>query len=367
MKIIEINKVKDFIELKETWNKILEKSGNDVFSTWEWLTIWWKHFGQDKQLLILLAEENNKVIGIAPFMYSVRKILGVSQGIIEFIGSGNKHSAYLDFIIAEKHEKCIQMFFEYLYNISQNWNKISLTDIPEKGKGLLHLQKLSPRIELAHECLYVPLPASYSLFLKNVQSRARKSFKKKSNQFREDGFNLEFVDYSGVDSVVEGLKTLVDLHQSRWKKKGSFSGMFADPKFLKFTIDVSKKFSEEGWMSLYCLEISGEPVASTYGIKYKSKYYSNISGLDSSFLKYDIGIILKFHIINNCIQSRLVECDFLWGTDIWKQRFRPILKRNFNVILLKHDFFSGFENFLFNKLSNGGHLLNNLLKKFNLE
>ena len=363
MKIIEINKVKDFIALEDTWNKILEQSHNGVFSTWEWLTIWWKHFGKDKQLLILLAEENSEIIGIAPFMYSVQKVLGIRQGIIEFIGSGNKHSAYLDFIIADKHEKCIQMFFEYLHNLSENWSRVTLVDVPEKGKSLLHLQKLSPRIEVAHKCLYVPLPPTYSQLLKNIQPRARKSYRAKLKKLQEDGLKLEFVDYSGVDSVTEGMNTLVDLHQSRWKTKGSFSGMFSDPSFHRFSVDVAKKFSEKGWLGLYCLELSGQPVASTYGFKYKSKYYSNISGLDSAFLQYDIGILLRFGIINACIQSGLVEFDFLWGNDMWKQRFRPIAKRNFNATILNQGFLSGFKNFFYTKLFNGSFLLNKRLRK----
>ena len=88
MKIIEINHFKDFISLKNTWDMLLEHSSNEVFSTWEWLSTWWKYFGNNKKLLILLAKENDRIVGIAPLMYSIDRVFGVNQSIIEFIGAG---------------------------------------------------------------------------------------------------------------------------------------------------------------------------------------------------------------------------------------------------------------------------------------
>ncbi|MEM2970472.1 MAG: cellulose biosynthesis protein, partial [Candidatus Bathyarchaeia archaeon] len=68
-KIVEIDNYDDFLALEEDWNNILDKCDHTIFSTWYWLSNWWKHFGNGKKLLLLLAQENNEIEGIAPLMY----------------------------------------------------------------------------------------------------------------------------------------------------------------------------------------------------------------------------------------------------------------------------------------------------------
>ena len=80
MRIFEIGDYPGFLSLKESWTEALQKCDHTVFSTWEWLSIMWKYFGKDRKLMILLAEENGKIIGIAPLMYLVDKMFGLRRG-----------------------------------------------------------------------------------------------------------------------------------------------------------------------------------------------------------------------------------------------------------------------------------------------
>jgi CelD/BcsL family acetyltransferase involved in cellulose biosynthesis len=227
MKILEINCFKDFIAIKNTWDSLLKDSNTDVFSTWEWLTTWWKYFGKKKKLLILLAQENNKILGIAPLMYSPKRFFGVNQGIIEFIGAENLHTGYNDFIILDQHKKCIEEFINYLNDLPDNWIYATFRDIPEKSKSLSSLNIFSKKVGLSHECLAVPLAKSFDSFLKQVQNRARKSFKTKYRRLKKQ-FEFELVNYSDLNLVTQGMNSLFDLHQKRWEIKGGFEGMFAD-------------------------------------------------------------------------------------------------------------------------------------------
>jgi hypothetical protein len=47
MKIVEINDYAGFLSLKERWNEVLQRCNHTIFSTWEWLSTWWNHFGND--------------------------------------------------------------------------------------------------------------------------------------------------------------------------------------------------------------------------------------------------------------------------------------------------------------------------------
>ena len=152
MKIIELNKHRDFIALEQTWNDVLQRCDHTIFQTWEWLSTWWKHFGNNKKLLLLLAEEKDEILGIAPLMYSVHKMFGLRIGKIEFIGTPD--SDYHDFILTEKEKDCIELFVNHLKKLPEKWDCIELTDIPENSKSSRFLSKLSKKFDTVHKCPY---------------------------------------------------------------------------------------------------------------------------------------------------------------------------------------------------------------------
>ncbi len=361
IRIVEIDNFRDFAALKDVWNIVLSESNHSVFSTWEWLSTWWKYYGDDKRMLILLAEENGKVVGIAPLMYSVYTNFGAKQGRIEFIGGA--HSGYNDFILAAEPKKCTELFFDHLHGLAENWTFAKLSDVPEYGNCQKYLSRISNNMIPAHQCYYKPLPSSYDAFLDSLKGEYRKKFRRIVRRLEETGLKEHLVDYSSPSSVTEGMSILNSLHQYRWRVKGGFSGWFTDSNFSNFILEVAKYFSQKACLGLYVLELSGKPVASLCGFKYLSKYYAYISGLDSNYLRYNAGNLLFLRVMNKCIEDGLVEFDFLWGTDQYKRQWNPILKRTFDVLAFRKGFLNSWKYLIYTKYSKSGILLSNLLKE----
>jgi CelD/BcsL family acetyltransferase involved in cellulose biosynthesis len=359
MRIKEINNYDDFSGLKDRWNDVLRRCDHSVFSTWEWLSTWWKYFGNNKRLVVLLAEENNEIIGIAPLMYSVYTMFGLRQGKIEFIGA--PYSDYNDFILVDKHEECIKMFLDYLNNLPENWNCIELTDIPEDRNSLSILGKVSNSMKPVHKCPYTLLPKSYDVLLSKIKRKDRKELGRNLRRLEENAFKVDLVDYSGIHSVTKGINILFDLHQKRWESRG-LPGGFADPNFRSFNLDIARRFAQEGWLGLYSLELSGKPVASLYGFKYMSKYYAYISGIDPTYYKYSIGNLLFLHVMAKCVQDELIEFDFMRGAETYKDRWNTIAKWNLEVIVLRRGFLSGFRHSLHKKYWSHATRLKGLLE-----
>jgi CelD/BcsL family acetyltransferase involved in cellulose biosynthesis len=339
IRIREVRSYSDFIAIKDKWKDALEKGENSVFSTWEWLSTWWKHFGKNKRLLVLLAEENNKIVGIAPLMFSVHKIFGLWQGKIEFIG--RSHSDYNDFILTDKPQNCMELFLDYLNNLPENWSSLELTDIPENRNSISYLYKMSSNIRPSSMCPYSLLPKSYDAFLNSFKRKRRKELERSLRLLEKDGFRVHFVDYSETSKVADGMNALCDLHQKRWKQKG-FSGVFADTEFRNFNLDIARLFSREGWLGLYSLELSGKPTAMLYGFKYKHKYYAYVQGMDPAYLKYGVGSLLVLHVMKKCIKDQITVFDFMRGAEAYKNRWNTKTKRNFEVIVPRTRTLAGF-------------------------
>ena len=90
-KIRIISESEDFESLSEVWDGLLRNSGdnNPIYLTHEWLSTWWKHFGEGKKLNVLLVEEEGQPIGIVPLMRTEYRIGPLKIRTLETIGAVN--------------------------------------------------------------------------------------------------------------------------------------------------------------------------------------------------------------------------------------------------------------------------------------
>lgn len=320
--------------MKEEWNDVLSRCDHSVFSTWDWLTCWWKHYGTGKKLFLLLAEEDNQIVGIAPLMYSVYGMLGARMGMIEFIGTPN--TDYCDFILLQKAQECVEHFVNHLIGNSKKWNCIDLKDIPGNSKGLSCLPKRSRNLGRLHECPYMFLPESYEKFLTNLSRNQRKNIYRTSRRI-EEAFNVEFIDYSVSQSLQEGMQCLFDLHQKRWESLG-FKGNFSIAEHRAFNLDIANLFSKKGWLCLFVLNLSGKPAAVAYGFKYQSRFYEYVTGMDPVLAKYNVGNLLRAHMVEMLIQDKTGKFDFMRGAEEYKDRWNTLTRWNYEAIITRKGF-----------------------------
>lgn len=359
MRIKEIRTYGDFLGLRESWHDLLQKCNHTVFSTWEWLSIWWKHFGNNRRLLILVAKEGNRIAGIAPLMYSVHKMFGLRQGRIEFIGT--RSSDYCDFILAEKAEECIESFIRYSDNIAEKWDCIKLRDIPENAKCLPYLQKFPNDLKPLHECPYISLPKTFREFLMCLSRNRRKDIYRTSRRL-EEVFRVEFIDYSEPQSFYEGMRYLFDLHQKRWKSQG-FQGIFADKRARAFHLDIAKLFSDRKWLCVFLMSLSGKPAAVAYGFKYQSKFYDYITGFDPIYSKYNVGNLLRAQMISKLIEEGIVEFDFMRGAEEYKRHWSTMSRWNYEAFLTKKGFVASIRNRLYREYWRQGNRLKYFVRR----
>ena len=350
MRIKEINSYDDFITLKERWKDVLRRREHSVFSTWEWNSIWWKHFGRYRRPIILIAEDNDRVLGIAPLMYSTHKMLGLRMGKIEFIGTPD--SDYGDFILTEKGEECMKLLIDYISNnISEKWDYIELMEVPETSKSLMYLDKISENVNLVHkhvcsECPYGPLPKSLETFYDNLKSKFKKNLRRTLRQLQEKHI-VEFKEYSKTE-IKNGMGILFDLHQKRWETKGQ-RGVFSDKKIREFHLDIARTFSERGWLSLFSLMADSKAIASFYGFRYNSKVYAYLYGMDPAYQRFSVGNLLLLRIMEKSIKEGLTEFDFLRGKEEYKYRWNSLTRKNFKVVLIRRGLQSYIHNYLSRK------------------
>src|SRR5215210_8753673 len=76
--------IASFDGLSEEWTSLAEATGS-VFSTWEWNSLWWKHFGRGRELMAIACRDGDGVlVAILPLYRARERPLRV----IRFLGHG---------------------------------------------------------------------------------------------------------------------------------------------------------------------------------------------------------------------------------------------------------------------------------------
>lgn len=328
MRVKEINEYDQFLELREQWNDVLSKSeDNDVFSTWEWLSTWWRHYGKERELMILLAEEGEKIVAIAPLMYSIYKLFGLKLRRIEFLGT--EHTDYRNFILTEKKAESLKLFLRYLSKL--DWDCLEFRNIPETAESIANLRGILGKTHMQNErvlstCFYMPLPVSWGVFLKERSENLRRQLRRHMKRLKQK-YSVTFKRQDDINSVQQGVETIVHLHQKRWNSKG-FQGTFgADPRFRDFTLDVSKCFAEKKWLNLSFISADDKPISGGLSFEYNNTLYLYHLGYDPAYSKFGVGNLLISHLIEDSIQKGKARFDFLNGPELFKKRWAS-LSRN---------------------------------------
>jgi CelD/BcsL family acetyltransferase involved in cellulose biosynthesis len=341
--IRQVDNFEEFEHLGLIWNDLLQRSkDNDIFSTWEWLSCWWKHFGKDRELRVLIAEENGKIMAIAPLMLSKYNFMNFGRITgIEFIGS--PHSDYNNLIWFENERQSLRLFMEHLAQ-ETDWDSLELRDVREGtlSEKLLREPHAKWALELKDRtmsiCPYLELPSTIEEFMARLRPSMRQQVRRTIRRLK-DRCQVGVKVYSEFDSIQEAMDRFFDLHQKRWTSKGK-TGDFESSAVRAFHIDLAQRLSAKGWLALSFLTVDEETVAANYSFDYEGKRYFYQSGFDPGFAAYSVGTLLHLKNIEMCMAKGLREYDFMRGGDWYKLRWPTKVRRNFEAYVVRRGWFA---------------------------
>lgn len=342
--ITEVSDDKGFRDLRPVWDQTLEQSPNaTVFQTWEWLYTWHKHFGQGSRPSILLVSDDSagKPIAIAPLV--IKPYVSPLLRELTFIGVGV--SDYLDVISREGHsDAAVDAVFDFMHSNTHRWDFVDLHQIPPRGLAadVTCLAEDHDELDaetLHHEmCPVIELPDSWDEYRKSLGKSLRFNvgYYERSLRKKHD-VEMGVADAGTLDAEME---SLFRLHTQRWRKRW-LPGVLSGAKVQAFHKEAAEKLLDRGWLRLYYLKIDGVTRASLYCFAFRDTMYYYLGGFDPDLAKYGLGTILTGYAIREAIENGFTTFDMLRGSEEYKLRWKPELRRNRRVFIRKKGVRSG--------------------------
>lgn len=347
--MIEVKIVSDLTEfqgLSNEWNDLLENRSSEdtVFLRHEWFQCWWESFAGDSRLYVIVAKDNEKIIGIAPFM--IRKVLwrGLPIKLIGFIENGN--SLHNDFIILETRQKDVfSAMLDYLFQRGKDWDMLEIKNIPGESSNVAALRDVlrsqyilfNEKVEMSSP--YLKINSDWKSFLNNRSSKIRKTLRNIQNRFNRLG------DYSiqRIDDVneYENIKSqLYDIAKNSWTEKvGDSLNSMANRRFFD---GLSHIAAVQSGLVVWLLRIAGEPVAFEYHLKYNGRIHGLRASYKQVHRSISPGAFLDYHIIKSYFENNDGVNEYNMGGDVdfYKMKWTKEGRNYLTLHIFKHSAYS---------------------------
>ena len=335
--MIKIKKIDQFEDIgRKTWSDVMSSSKvNYIFQTYEYVSTWWKYFGQNqknRELLLLVVEDSGSIAAIAPLMITRPKF--INKAVIQFVGTDI--CDYMDFIIEHKnYENCFFKIIEYLSRLS--FLEIDLKYVPEGSKTIQNFDndngknRIYQKICQVDACPYINLKKGWQEILKCLKSKLKAEIFRNERKLQEKGY-LVFKSHTEKIPPEKLLKDYFDMHIKKWKYYSKSYSQFQYKHWREFITSLSSLMFNSGWLDLSYLEFNNYMVACHFGFKYNDRLYYYMPTFDPAFATYSPAKILIMKMIEHLHNYGLKEFDFLRGKEPYKMAWTKISRPIYNVL-----------------------------------
>ena len=325
--------------LEPGWNELLARSGTDtVYLTFEWVSSWMRWIGRDAQPMVLVARNHEgETVGIAPLMITRSRDPGASRGEIQFIGTPN--SDYSDFIVLEERERVLRAFFSALRRGPQDWQTMSLREIPESSPNRGPLTGLGRRGAFPGDAW--PGNACPSLLLEQREEEVRRELQRKkyvgkrdwekSIDYAERFGAVQFQHARTLQEAEALLPDLFRLHKARW----SGTSKFEDEAYEGFYRSVVTRLWPKGHVAVTAMTLDAKPIAVSLAFPYKGTWTNHNWVHDRDLAKLSPGTLLIHFMIVDALARGYREFDLTRGAESYKRRFSNTVRHNTDLLVYR--------------------------------
>lgn len=322
---------KDFFNLQERWDSLLEHSNADpLFMSWAWQVSWWETWGEKLNLDLLLLgvyspEEN--LVGLAPFYLSALSTpFGWKVRRLHVIGNAWKlgptvRTEYVGVIVERQEQQAIlRALGNYLTGI--HWDEMIIADASARSMNMIE-SGLSSRLELTRvvrsesEGVVIPVQGELSDWLARLGKNTRLKAYNRREMF-ERSLNGTFEEWRDPKDF---LAMLNHFHCERWGKP------CFDDSAVRFHEALLNRFSGNQHARMSVLKSNNKVVSVLYDVKAGNRIYNLQAGFMQDFHnKLSLGTLHLGYAIERAFRdSDIVSYDLLAGSGkntFYKRHFR---------------------------------------------
>jgi CelD/BcsL family acetyltransferase involved in cellulose biosynthesis len=256
---------------REEWDQLVRDVGADLYVTYDWCRIWWRHYGGDRHLRLYIFRTGSRLVGLAPMFIERIRIGPVSLRIAKRVGADFALTIFALPLAAEYVEAAYRELMKRLID-GGNCDAVWFGFMPGTDPTLSGLREvcysLQNLVTVARDAPAGPhtlfhLPGGFDAYLASLNKRQRQNYRRDVN-FLNKNFEVgrDIVkDSERAETIFAQFKIM---HDNQWRAEGKL-GHFGDwPYSESFNTDLVQELSRLGRFRMVHLLADQKIVSSQY-------------------------------------------------------------------------------------------------------
>jgi CelD/BcsL family acetyltransferase involved in cellulose biosynthesis len=301
---IRLDRVPSLDALREEWIQLAPATRN-IFSSWEWHSTWWRHYGEGRTLLLFACRRaDRRLVAVLPLYFWARRPVRIAR----FLGHGpadelgpvsraDNRAHVAKALLRACEDAAVDLLFAELLPGDAGWAS-------ELG-ATVAARDASPKLAL---------DGGWDAYLAGRSANFRQQVRRRERRLaREHALRFRLAD--DPERLDDDLSLLFWLHQARWGENSPFVAR------RSFHRDFAHVALDRGWLRLWFLELDGRAVAAWHGFRFGDveSYYQ--AGRDPVMGDESVGFVLLAHSIREAANDGMREYRLLRGGEAYKFRF----------------------------------------------
>lgn len=340
-RVESLNSYQQFLSVKGHWDDLFKRA-IDAYPTTShaWLSAWWRTFGNDRPLYIVLVWDGDALIGSAPLLYDTKEMLRLNLRVLR--PWVNEWVDCFNFLVVEPVDQVVDAIFNHLDDINQTWDLLELPRMDSNSvvtESFLRACRARDRAIGVEDDLQSPvlrLPNSWDELLTTLSPSFRQTLKRKVRAAHKiPGLRMRVITEPSV------IEPIIEISKESWQhEQGTSIASRADIRaFYQAVIESYAKREQ-----LYCalMEVDGEPAAFELNLAHQSTMYNFKLGFKKKFSHLSTGVVLKAFFLEEILQpannnGRTFDTyDFMGTAEDYKLRWSKFLRAQNQYIVFSN-------------------------------
>ena len=322
--ILEINDIAELKPWRADWRRLLESTPEaDFFRTLDWLEVYWRHFGEDQNLRVLLMLEDDELVGVLPLTERTER---TKAGPFRVLTYPLQDWGALYGPVGSDVGRILHAGLRHVADTHREWDIVELrwVDAEEKNAELteraLREAGLPPAPAMSHTLIpRADLRDGWESYWSGRSSNWRSNCRRNEKKVHNLG-DVEHISYrprgkdQGEDDPRWDLYDACEAIAAKsWQADSQDGVTISHPRVRPFMRDLHVAAAGAGCLEMNLLRVAGRPVAFNYNYVFQGRCSNLRLGYDPELRNQGVGTVLTYLTLRKCFERGDWLFDFLPG------------------------------------------------------
>jgi CelD/BcsL family acetyltransferase involved in cellulose biosynthesis len=319
LRVEQLSTLSQFQAVSGVWDQLCARA-TDSFPmlTHAWLCAWWKAFGDELAMRVLLVWRGDVLVGAAPLVLRCEPAFGSRRRVLALFTNSWVDRSHL--LLAEISCEVIDAMLEH-----------ARTCIPYDVMDLFPLEDASPQTAALLERLrvhhhvgieehlnspFLRVPASWEQLQQDLSSSFRQSVRRKVRKVGAmPNVSMSVVRDASCFAAIEAVSL------ESWQHDEGTS-MVSTPQVREFYTAIVQAAASSGTLRCAVMNVDGEPAAFEFNLMHGDTLHNFKLGFRKKYADLSTGIVLKAYLLECAMTAAekptLREYDFMGTSEAYK-------------------------------------------------